>query len=294
MAMVNSGPISLAGNATTSGLNQSVNIELNRAATASINMNESAVRTLAAVPSGAISMSNFYGKANQFSFSISSNTTNLDLRSAAISAGWNGSSAVVATINSGIYVHSTSTGSYALTISGSFPGGVSLTNNGVIVGKGGTGSTYRDVNTFPNVGPGGNAGPALFVSTAVTINNASGRIAGGGGGGGAGGYYAEPGCFSYTGGGGGGGIGNGNADGGFATGTAGTLTAAGSGGSSGEPSSFAGTGGAGGGYGSAGSSGVRSGSMNYGPGPGGAAGACIVGNSNITYINTGTRNGSIS
>jgi hypothetical protein len=30
------------------------------------------------------------------------------------------------------------------------------------------------------------------------------------------------------------------------------------------------------------------------PGSGGAAGGCITGNSNITYINTGTRNGGIS
>lgn len=40
-----------------------VNTEINRSATATISLNESAVRTLAGVPSGAISMSNLLGKS---------------------------------------------------------------------------------------------------------------------------------------------------------------------------------------------------------------------------------------
>lgn len=41
-----------------------VNTELNRSATATISLGETAVRTLAGVPSGAISMSDLWGKSN--------------------------------------------------------------------------------------------------------------------------------------------------------------------------------------------------------------------------------------
>lgn len=41
-----------------------VNTELNRSATATISLNETDVRTLAGVPSGAISLSNLLGKSN--------------------------------------------------------------------------------------------------------------------------------------------------------------------------------------------------------------------------------------
>ena len=53
-----------------------INVELGRASTYNSNLNESALRTLAGVPSGAISLSSFYGKSN-FSgiWSGSSNTT---------------------------------------------------------------------------------------------------------------------------------------------------------------------------------------------------------------------------
>jgi hypothetical protein len=56
-----SGPISLGG--STAG--QSINLELGRSATAQVSLNESAVRTLAGVPSGAIVMpTDFYGKSS--------------------------------------------------------------------------------------------------------------------------------------------------------------------------------------------------------------------------------------
>ncbi len=60
MPLNSSGPISIGG--STAG--QSINLELGRSATAQSNLNESALRTLAGVASGAISLSNFYGKAN--------------------------------------------------------------------------------------------------------------------------------------------------------------------------------------------------------------------------------------
>lgn len=60
MPLNGSGQISIGG--STAG--QSINLELGRSATATSNLNETALRTLAGVPSGAISLSNFYGKSN--------------------------------------------------------------------------------------------------------------------------------------------------------------------------------------------------------------------------------------
>ena len=60
MPLVTSGEISIGGTAT----NRSINLELTRAAGATSSLGETALRTLAGVSSGAISMSNFYGKAN--------------------------------------------------------------------------------------------------------------------------------------------------------------------------------------------------------------------------------------
>lgn len=303
MPLPSSGPISLG----------QVNTELGVSATATRSLNDSTTRTLFGVASGAISMSQGYGKANQFNFTISSNQTNADLRTLAVIAGWDQSTKVVATINSGVVVYSNSTGSYALTISGSFPGGVQLINNGTILGKGGGGglggAASPGCNCYDFTRGGNTAGtaggPALYVSTSVSINNASGRIAGGGGGGGGGG---AGGSFVSSGGGGGGGIGNGSGGGiaynsycnGNSNGASGTLTSNGAGGSRGAGGGggcgsiyeVAGVGGAGGSYGSAGSTG---GSGGGGAGAvGGAAGSCLAGNSNITWIATGTRNGSIS
>lgn len=277
--MVNSGPISLGGNATSGGLNQSVNIELGRSATATINMNESAVRTLAGVPSGAISMSNFYGKSNTFIFSISSNVTNGNLRNLAIAAGWNGTTAVQATINSGVIVSANSTGTPGLVVDGSFPNGVTLINNGFINGQGGDGG-------FTNSAGGATGGVALSVSVPITINNASGTIAGGGGGGGAGAFSA---ATRYTpasngGGGGGGQTGSTNSAGGLNAG-AGTFSGPGAGGAPSAALGF--NGGGGGSWGSGGASGGSGGA-------GGAGGAAISGNANITWISTGTRLGPIT
>jgi hypothetical protein len=60
MALNSSGQISMGG--STSG--QSINLELGRPATQAINLNESEVRSLAGVPTGAISLNNFYGKSS--------------------------------------------------------------------------------------------------------------------------------------------------------------------------------------------------------------------------------------
>ena len=286
MTMVSSGPISLGGSATSGGLNQSINIELGQSATAQTSLNATNVRTLLAVPSGTISLSNAYGKSNVFALTISSNQTNVNLRTLAVSSGWDQSLKVVATINAGIYVSSNSTGTPALTVSGSFPAGVELTNNGFIVGMGGAGGN----GTSGNGSPGSAGGLALSVSSAITINNASGTVAGGGGGGGAGGAVDTVcGCtpINIPGGGGGGGRSSAaaNSAGGANGGGAGTVSSAGAGGSGGA------NGGAGGNWGASGSNGNNG---TYARGVGGAGGGAVSGNSNITWTAFGTRTGSIT
>lgn len=252
-----------------------------------------------------------------FLLTISSNQTNANLRTLAVAAGWNQNSPVLATINSGIFVSSTSTGTPALTINGSFPGGVTLVNSGTIQGMGGSAGRGGDsAGTQPNVdGRAGNSGGlALSVSVPVRINNLN-RIAGGGGGGGGGGGATAAGgksspTYSGGGGGGGGGLGGSGGAGGAGgpglsgnyvngvAGGSGTQTTNGSGGSGGSPGGgvAGGAGGAGGSYGSSGSNGVTgTGATQQGTGGGGgAAGAAVTGNSNITWIATGTRNGGIS
>jgi hypothetical protein len=308
--MVSSGPISLGGNATTSGLNQSVNIELGRAATASINMNEAAVRGLFAVASGAISMSNGYGKSNRVarSITIASNTANYVLNTAQVSGYVAGTTDVTLTINSGVFISSGSTGSYAFTVNTSWAAGdtITIVNNGTIVGCGGNGGGGGGGGSFGQTGAGGagaSGGPALLVQRAITMNNLN-RIAGGGGGGagqGSSTQLTKAGFYMrhQGGNGGGGGIGNSTGGGGgggsglaFGTaGSGGTLTGAGAGGQNGCGAG----GGAGGGYGSNGGSAPTGCQDTYQGGGGvGVAGICIQGNSNITYTNTGTRNGTIN
>ena len=309
MALPASGAISL---------NQ-VNVELGNAGTASINMNSAAVRGLFGVASGAISMSDGYGKSNEFSFSITSNQTNANLRTLAVNAGWDQSIAVVATINSGVRMTSNTVGTPGLTINGAWPGGIELVNNGTIVGRGGNGgnggnggtannSTYDSTN-----GSAGSAGGlALTISVPVSIRN-NGTIAGGGGGGGGGGGYAinvgsskDENWIKYGGGGGGGGQSSStNSSGGaggpsnYLSGSAGgtgTFSAAGAfgaGGTGGTTFGQSNIGGAGGGWGSAGGPGSRyfTGTNAKLGGAGGAAGAATSGQANVTWLATGTRLG---
>jgi len=320
MTLNASGPISLAG-ATTG---QSIAVELGLSATGQISLNDATVRTLAGVPSGAIVMpTDFYGKSNRVTASItlSANTANYTLNTAAVPGYSAGKTDVQLTINNGVYISSASTGSYAFTVASGWTSGdtLTITNNGVIVGRGGNGGSGTATGNPPFSGAtGGSAGPALNVNYAITMNNTNGRIAGGGGGGGSGGQgYSTGGkCGQWASSGGGGGGGIGGSSGGTPSnagwpaasrqagspGTPGTLTAAGPGGSGnsvpdpcyGPTATPANPGAAGGGYGSGG--GTVPGGPGYGATPGGAAGAAIVGNSNITYTpgGTGIRNGSIS
>ena len=297
MALPASGAISL---------NQ-VNVELGSAGTTSINMNQSTVRTLFGVASGAIAMSNGYGKANQFSFSIASNTNNANLRTLAVNAGWGGTSKVVATLNSGIYFSSTAVGTAALTINGSWPGGVEFINNGTVVGRGGGGGTGYGVSSLYT---GNTGGLALLVQSAVSVQN-NGTIAGGGGGGGGGArtFYTGGKSPTYIAGGGGGGgrssLTNSTAgpagtypDGyNGSPGGAGTVSTAGTGGAGGyTATAFGGGGGNGGGWGAGGATGSygSGGSGTTAFGAGGGGGAATSGSGlYITWLATGTRYGSI-
>ena len=310
MALPASGVISL----------NAVNVELGLSGTTTISMNQASLRTLFGVGSGGVSMSNGYGKANEFTLTISANQTNANLATLATNAGWDGSTKLNAIINSGIYISSNSTGVPALTINGSFPGGVELINNGYIVGRGGNGGagTGSTSTGSPSGGSAGSSGGlALSVSSAISINNASGTIGGGGGGGGGGGhgywFFYTP----YVGGGGGGGGGRSsttNSSGGSGgvkgggypgsnggAGGAGTTSAAGGGGGRGGSSPyFGGNGGGGGAWGSSGSSGAGgqngggggNGSSSGGKGAGGG-GAATSGQANVTWVATGTRLGTL-
>ncbi len=60
MALASSGTISMGGSTST----RSINLELGQSASASISLNDSNARALAGVPSGSISISNFYGKSS--------------------------------------------------------------------------------------------------------------------------------------------------------------------------------------------------------------------------------------
>jgi len=253
-----------------------------------------------------------------FKFSISSNQTNANLRTLAVNAGWDQSRKLIATISSGIYISSNSTGTPALTVSGSFPSGVELINNGFIVGMGGNGGAgCRWDGAAGSAGSSG--GLALSVSSAISITN-SGTIGGGGGGGGGGqaGRNNSGLTSSMSGGGGGGGRssnaanssggighanerGKGTPSGGGGSGTVSTAGAGGSGGNAGNTAT-GGIGGSGGGWGASGATGgSASASSGFGPlissgGPfsGGGGGAAVSGNSNITWLATGTRLGAIA
>lgn len=297
MALQTSGAISI----------NDIHVEAGGSSGSSVTINDTDVRALISKASGAASnFGEWYGASAGFVFTISSNVANANLRTLAVAAGWNQSSHVKAIVANGVYLYSTSTSNYGLTINGSWPSGVWLENDGFIAGKGGNGGQGCGL-AFPSSqgnlgGSAGTAGgPALYVNTAVTIDNK--RIVGGGGGGGGGGGSLVSGAVSpnafICGGGGGGGRSNGSSgsggtSGGWGTpggsqGSNGSLSAAGSGGASGgqNPGYASRPGGAGGNYGYAGAAGPNGGKN------GGGAGACTSGNSYITWWSTGTRNGTL-
>ncbi len=259
MALPSSGPMRLGAD---------VNVELGLSATAQISLGSVAVRGLYGVPSGAIRLAaDGYGKASAFFATITSSQQNLNLRTFALANGWNGTTAATITVDSAVYLWSDTTATAGLIIDGSWPNGITLINNGFIIGKGGRGGG-------DSAGVALAGGAALSLGTNVTITNNS-YIAGGGGGGG-----CQPAILSFVGAGGGGGAGGG--DGGDGLGSSGGAGGAlGATGATGTSASFGKYGGGGGGRilpgtGGAGRPGTTDpGQPGLGGGSGGAGGAGV-------------------
>jgi len=278
--------------------------------------------------SGTIAIGDFYGAASAVlvNITIASNTNNYDLYTAvsANPAYVPGATTITATINPGVTVGSTSTGTYAFSVPNAFGAGdiITVVNNGTVLGAGGSGGAGSSPPSSPSgnlpAQPGFTAGNAVYVNRPITINNA-GTLAGAGGGGGASGAAlvqtgttpkGGPNISKIGGAGGGGGAGvNPGAGGGFSgsggsAGSSGSSTAGGAGGPryTGSPATWwRGAGGTGGARGANGSAGEPDGPANpntasqtWNPGAGGGAGRYMTGNPFVTWSATGTRQGGVS
>ena len=288
---------------------------------------------IAGIPaSGTIAFSDFYNKNAKAQVSLPANTTlyNVNVYSYLVDSGWNGIAPATFIIPSTTYIGSNDIQKASLTISGRFPNGLTLVNNGYIIGRGGQGGIGRDgpINTpYYNATTrtngstaagrnGENGGTGLIITdtaTNVTINNL-GVIAGGGGGGG-GGAGGDWNGRSYDGsdaGGSGGGGGAGLPGGlggtigypygytetygreGMSNGSAGSTFNGGAGGPTGSGGGYGGARwGEGGGVGGGlGAAGAGGGNGGFAnAGGGGAAGQPIVGINNATWLNSGTTYG---
>ena len=98
-------------------------------------LNDSDIRALVGIPSGAISFSDFY---TQY-VTIGSNVGNLSVGTYALANGWDGDSRLVFTITGEIRGSTQNNSTAAVTVSGTYPKGVVLINNGTIIGRGGAG-----------------------------------------------------------------------------------------------------------------------------------------------------------
>lgn len=319
MALQTSGAISL----------NEIHVEAGGSSGSQATINDSDIRGLISKGSGAqMSFSEWYGAANVFSFSITSNTSNANLNTLATNAGWNGSAPIECTINSGVYCYATSTGGYGLTVN---VANSTIINNGKIIGKGGNGGR----GSHNSSGGGGGAALRITVSGVTIQNNSGAFIAGGGGGGGgraydgtygaggggagggtggaiissygrgsgggvgsSGGNAAETvsGCGGHGGGAGGGGGSRRSNPNGSGGGGGGGRILPGSGGARGTPSGAPGgsAGNAGGGYpsyyagGGGGGWGASGGRGGNGPGYGGGGGKAISKTTGYTLSNSGT------
>lgn len=284
-----------------------LNTELGNPSSAQLNIGSAAVRSLFGIPSGEISLSD--GRpANLYTVIVSANQTNLDVRTYAIGAGWNQQDPLLFEINQGVIISGdTQTyGTPALQVLGTFPGGVQITNRGAIVGRGGDGGDGGNAistTTFTNGESGIGGGRAFNAVTGSPFVNNLGIIAGGGGGGG-GGAANRTGSKSrfyrlWGGSGGGGGRSNSFDSLGGLGGTAATAAlepVPGVDGLNGTYSEFGlggttasgGLGGNGGEWGAAGANGTKPPTPSSAAGLGGPGGVAITGNSNITWLSTGT------
>jgi hypothetical protein len=126
-----------------------------------------------------ISYGDLYGDSGVFILTVTSNKSNYNLRDACVAAGWDQTQKVVVDIAEGVYIISTSTSGYALTVD-DFPNGITINNNGNILGKGGNAGRFNNSSQYS----GYNGGPVIsFTSNSdyTLVNN--GNIGAGGGGG---------------------------------------------------------------------------------------------------------------
>lgn len=256
-----------------------VNVELGYPSATTISLNDAEVRGLAGVPSGEISMSDLQNKSNTYEFTISSPVANGNLNTLATQAGWDGSTKYVATIDTGVYIYSTSPGSPGLIVPASPAGTTEIINNGYIMGMGGAGGPTSAYG-FSNQ-PGSPGSPAISISQPVTITNNS-YIAGGGGGGG--GSSRQNRSFAAGGGGAGGASGGGNNSGSYLGGVGGSIGSSGTNGDgSGGSTGYSGGGGSGRIIPGTGGAGVSCGDRQAVGGRGGGAG----GGGGCTYTTDG-------
>jgi hypothetical protein len=152
-----------------------------------------------------------------FSLTLSSNTSNLDVHQYFLDNGWDGTKEAQLTIDSGVYVYGeggTNTSSSGIIYDTAFPNGLTIVNNGYILGCGGTFS-YNSSNQVIAV----EATHGIDVqASGLSIDNQNGYICGGGGQGGMGGAtLGVPGttgtAYGFVYGGGGGGAGGGGSQG---------------------------------------------------------------------------------
>jgi len=282
---------------------QQVNVELGLTATATINMGGSAVRTLFDVSSGAIDMSDGYGKSNEIGITASAaSSANLQsLFDANTSGSWAGDIAKIYTINNG-----TTMG--ILTAPASMGGTLVVNNSGNIQGTGGAGGAGGSGGSggysqppASSAGAAGAAGGSAFLvqSTGITINMLSGStLSGGGGAGGGGGQggigeFLGGGNLQYAPGGAGGaggrGIGYNQAQANGSGGSGSNHSNGGSGGSGGNGSNSFGGAGAGG---NSGGGGNKSGGASGGGA--GAAGRAVTFSGVTAYTIIGTNSGTIN
>jgi len=271
-------------NNTTISLSD-VNSELGYSSTATISLNDAAVRTLAGVSSGAISMSNLWGKSNAQTYTF----TGYGEESWTIPSGKTSFIAKLYGPGGGSGVNSG--GGYGGYVQATFScsGGATLT---FYKGQGGQGyltGGYPDGGSAQGLGGSGGGG-----STRLYYNGTLYAAAGGGGGGSNDGYDGIP-----SGGGSGGGTnGNSGGDGSGKNGGGGTQGGGGgggsgdisngsgggyfSGGNSGGDGGYVGGGGGGGFYGGGGGA-----SDNTGGGGGGGGSAYLAGGSSQVYTTGG-------
>jgi hypothetical protein len=229
-----------------------------------------------------------------FNATISADTLNYNLKAAAIAAGWNQTTPLNATItvNSGIYVGSSSTANPAFDTGAGFPNGsvLQIINNGFIVGAGGKGGVGALAATAAT--PGLPGGPAFKAQAQIAITN-NGVIGGGRGGEGGGvryteevydstndfyRYYTYAGCSGSGGRGYTGGLAGNSQSCYYGVAQNGTKTSSGDFGSAGYT----------------GNSDAGNGGFNDIPAPGGAGGSATIGNANINWLQTGARYGALN